>query len=223
LLKYAFQKYVRALFAAMAVAAVLGTSASVVRAQDKNAPVQGPKFGSVDVQRVYQESKSRQRDAAELQQMVVSLRAVIQKMQDYAARFLSDAEIKEMAALYEKKMPTDAEKKRLTQLEDAAAAKGARKRQLENTTAPTADESKQFAALDEAEKKGAQSLKSLGEEFGRRVDTREVELNNKTLGEIKAIITKIAQEKGLAVVYDSTTAIYTANDITEEVIKQLNK
>ena len=34
---------------------------------------------------------------------------------------------------------------------------------------------------------------------------------------------EVAKQKGLAVVFDAQVAIYTANDITDDVVKRLNK
>jgi Skp family chaperone for outer membrane proteins len=222
LTRYAFQKYIRAVLVVVSLGVLFGLSSPEARAQGTQ-PATGPKFGSVDVQRIMNESKARQRDGAELQQLVGSLREVMQKLQDSSARFLTEPEIKELAGLFEKKMPTEAEKKRISQLTDAAAIKSSTMRRLENTANATPEESKQLTDLTAAAQKGQEALKNLGGEFQRRLEAREVDLNNKTVTEIKTIIGKIAQEKGLVVVFDSAVAIYTANDITDDVIKQINK
>jgi Skp family chaperone for outer membrane proteins len=221
LTRTAFQKYIRAVLVLLMLGSLFGASVSSARAQ--NTPAAGPKFGSVDIGRINAESKARLRDEQEIQQFIGNLRTVMTKLQDYSARFLSEAEIKELAGLYEKKTPTEADKKRISTLEDAAAVKSQARRRLENTANPTPDESKQLAALDDAEKKGVEALKNLNNDFQRRLDARINELSVKMTTEVKAIIAKIAQEKGLAVVFDAAVAIYTANDITDEVIKQLNK
>lgn len=218
----AFQKYIRAALVFAGLGMLLALPSPEARAQNQP-PATGAKFGSVDVPRIMNESKARQRDGAELQQLIGTLREVVQKLQDSSARFLTEPEIKELAALFEKKMPTEAEKKRLSQLTDAAAIKSSAMRRLENTANATPEESKQLSELTAAAQKGQESLKNLGTEFQRRLEKREVELNDKTITEIRGVIAKIAQEKGLTVVFDSAVAIYTANDITDDVIKQINK
>lgn len=203
------------------VAFVLLVSVPVAHAQDKKAA--GPLFGHVDVAQVLNESKARQRDVAELTQLAGGFRKVLEELQAANARFLTEAEIKEMATLYEKVTKTDADKKRLQALEDSAAAKATRKRNLENTANPTDEQQQQFGQLRDAEEKGNNSLKAVNDDYSKKIDARQTELNNKTVGEIKNIIGKIAQDKGLSVVFDSQVAIWTANDITQDVIKQVNK
>ena len=196
---------------------------SGAQAQDKKATPPPPAFGHVDVAQVLNESKARKRDTDELTQLATTLRTVLQDLQNANVRFLSEAEIKELATLYEKPTKTDVDKKRIAALEDSASAKNDRKRKLENTPTPTDEQQQQFGKLREAEEKGQATLKAINDDFARRVDVRQTELNNKTITDIKAVIAKIAQDKGLAVVFDSQVAIYTANDITQDVIKQVNK
>ena len=40
---------------------------------------------------------------------------------------------------------------------------------------------------------------------------------------MKEAIAAVAQQRGLAVVFDSKLALYTANDVTDDVLKRLNK
>ena len=207
--------------ATLALMIIAFAATPIIAHAQKNAA--GPTFGSVDVDQVLSESKTRQRDIADLNAMVAGLRDVMQRMQEVGGRFLADAEIKELAALYEKKPPAEADKKRLADLEAKAADKSGQKRKLENTATPTEEQKKQYADLNDAEQKGQTSLKNLNDDFSRRVDARNTELSNKTVLEIKGVIAKIAQEKGLSVVFDNKVAIYTANDITADVVKAINK
>jgi Skp family chaperone for outer membrane proteins len=201
---------------------ILSFAVVPARAQKGAAPA-GTTFGSVDVGQILNESKARQKDVAELNDLVAALRGVMTQLQDGGARFLTEDQIKTLAALYEKKSPAEADKKTISDLENQAAAKSADKRRLENTANPTDEQKKQYSDLTDAEQKGQQALKNLNDEFAKRVDARDVELSNKTVTSIKGIIAKVAQEKGISVVFDSKVAIYTANDLTADVIKQLNK
>jgi len=222
-LRLTFQKNVRGAVTALFLGALLSGGMNAAWAQKGGASATGPTFASVDVGQILNESKARQRDGAELNDLVATLRGVMQQLEDGGARFLAEADIRKLEALYEKKMPTEADKKAIADLENQAASKSSDKRRLENTATPTDVEKKQFADLGDAEQKGNLVLKSLNDEFAKRVDARDVELSNKTVLSIKAIIAKVAQEKGISVVFDNKVAIYTANDITADVVKQLNK
>lgn len=212
----------RGRFAALFVAA-LALFALAPAAFAQKGATSGPAFGSVDSDQVLSESKARQQDIAVLNGMVQGLREVMQKVQESGGRFLSEAEIKEMADLYQKRTPTDAEKKRLTDLEAKAKEKSDLKRRIENTAAPTDEQKKQYADLNDLEQKSQGTLKNLNDDFSRTVNNKDIELSNKTILGIRQAVAKVAQEKGLAVVFDSKVAIYTANDITQDVIKAINK
>lgn len=215
--KRIIQNFNKTTVACLAAGAVLIGFASGVQAQT------APTFGSVNVQQVLQESKARQRDEGELRQIASTFTTARQQLQENSARFLAEAEVRELAALYEKVTPTDADKKRRTVLEEKAASLSGEKRKLENTASPTDDNKKRYATLADSEQKGAQVLQAVDAEYQRRIDQRNGELSNKILNDVKAIITRIAQERKLSVVFDSGVAIYTANDITADVVKQLNK
>jgi Skp family chaperone for outer membrane proteins len=218
-----FQKYVPAALV-LALSAVLTTfvcwGTGIAQAQQATGM---PVFGNVNVQQVLNESKQRKADFEELNGLVQSMRSAMTQLNEGGARFLTDVEIKELAALLEKKTPTDVEKKRISELDDKGSLKVVQKQRLETNNAATPEQNKQLADLNTMEQKGLVVLKALSEDYARRVEAKEVELNNKTVLAIKATIGTVAKEKGISVVYDSQVAIYTANDLTDEVIKQINK
>ncbi|GAB4452041.1 MAG: hypothetical protein OHK0029_02300 [Armatimonadaceae bacterium] len=187
--------------------------------QKSDAPV----FGSVSVQKILSESSARKRDSDELNKMVQSLREVMTSLRQQNAFFLPEAELRELASLLEKENASAVEKKRIAELFGKAAAASAEKRKLENTANPSEEQRKQFAALSDAESKGNQAINNLAGAYEKRLGEREVELNNKTVAEIRTAISEVAKQKGITVVFDEQIAIYTANDLTPDVIKQINK
>lgn len=214
---FSFQRY------RIAIALGLGLLTASFMGGAAHAQAQtAPKFGSVDMAQVLADSKARQKGSDELNGTVSTLRKVLQQLQERNARFLSEVEIKELAALYEKPTPTDAEKKRISALEDAATLKSAAKGRLENTASPTEDQRKEYGTLTATEQSGAQVLKGISDGFSQRVDARQADLQTKQLATIKAAITKLAKEQGLSVVFDSQVAYFTANDITADVVKEIN-
>ena len=179
-------------------------------------------FGSVDVNQILSESKARQKDVAEINALSGTFRNVLQQLQTGAAHYLSEAEIREYATLLEKPTPTDADKKRIAALQAGADAKSAQMTRLENVAAPTDEQKKQFTDLSDTRQKGDDVVKAIADDMSKRFDLREGDLRNKTVLDIRGVIAKVAQDKGLSVVFDSSVALYTANDITAEVIKQIN-
>ena len=68
-----------------------------------------------------------------------------------------------------------------------------------------------------------ETLMRMQDEFEQQLNTRRDEMINQMLQDIRKAVAAIAQEKGLAVVFDSTQVLYASNDITSDVIKRLNK
>ena len=84
-------------------------------------------------------------------------------------------------------------------------------------------EKKRMADLTAQQQKGDGVLKAVQETYSGRLQARREDLSNKYTSLIRNVVGKIAKDKGLTVVFDSQFALYTANDITTDVIKQLNK
>ncbi len=218
-----FQKYV----GFVAVFGVLGLSSVVTApcafAQGAKAPG-AVAFGSVDTQKVLTEYKGRQTAASEFQAAQLSLSNVLRRLDQGSARFLTDAEMKELAGLYEKDAATsDAEKKRIGVLEQKGDAAKANLTRLSSTATLDDTQKKQLADLTEAERTGNTGLTQVRDDFEKRLSKKGGDLEQKALGEVRAAVAKVAQDKGLTAVFDVNVAIYTSNDITADVVKQLNK
>ena len=182
-----------------------------------------PVFGSVDLQKCGQESKGRQASEDELRKFVQSLDSSLQRLAGSSSRFLSDTEIKELAALYEKDPASEADKKRITELEAKGDSGSAELSKLQQVGSPNDADKKRFSDLTATQQKGDSVLQSIRETYSSRVQARRDDLSLKYTNVIRETVGKIAKEKGLTVVFDSQFALYTANDITADVIKLLNK
>jgi Skp family chaperone for outer membrane proteins len=189
----------------------------------KNAPAAAPVFGSVDLQKCAQESKARQASEDELRSFVQSLDRSLQRLAGSSSRFLSDAEIKELAALYEKEPASEGDKKRIQALEAKGDASSAELSRLQQVASPSDADKKKFTDLTTEQQKGDGILQSIRDTYSARVQTRRDDLSVKYTNQIRETVSKIAKDKGLTVVFDSQFALYTANDITPDVIKVLNK
>lgn len=211
-----------AAFALGLMVSLLATAAPAAFAQ-QNAPASAPKFGSVDIDQVVAESNARKKEIGDRNVFIRNLNGVMQRLQTGSARFLNEAEMKELAGLYEKETPTDAEKKRIAGLESLAEQRGSQLVSLQNTANLNDTQRKQLTDLTESQQRGEQSMKAVADGLRERLEQRDVQNINKILLDIKGVIGKVAQEKGLTVVFDSKVAVYTANDITADVVKQLNK
>ena len=210
---------------AATLATVTGSALSLVpvRAAHAQAANTVASFGSVDFDRAVSESKARKRDLDELNTLLNTLRRVNATLQQGSAGFLNETEFKKLAALYEKDPPTEAEKKEIAQLEQAGDSRKAEVARLQSTPQPTPDQNKRLNELNGISQQGNQNLQQLSDEFQARLRKREEELTTKTIAVIREAVGVVAKTKGLAVVFDNKVALYTANDITADVVKQVNK
>ncbi len=206
---------------ALTMIALFGAAQSggVARAQAP-APAQ---FGMVDIGRVLNESKSRQAVGAELQRTEAVFQGVLQRLSGGSARFLSEDEILQLAALYENQKSTDVEKKKLIVLEEKSDGMKREMTTLQNTPSPDAAQTARFTALSAMQDKGVESFNKLNRTLSARLQDKERDAAQKSLATVRLSVAKIAKAKGLAVVFTGDIAVYATVDVTDEVIKDVNK
>jgi Skp family chaperone for outer membrane proteins len=229
-----FQNYVRCVGALAAGAAALGVLAvpggavlSPVQAEDA-APASAVAavtsgFGSVDMQKCAQEAKQRQDLEDQWNAYEDLLEKSIQRLGGGSARFLSEAQIRELAAIYEKDEPSSADLKRRDDLEQMADGFSAEMAKIQQNPTPTDVDNKRLQELTASKQAGEKVLHSLQDDYQTRAAKRRDELVTKLTAQIRDAVGKVAKTKGLTVVFDASVAVYTQNDITAEVIKTLNK
>lgn len=214
--------------AAVAAAIVLGTLSGVsvsgglgeARAADASP---ASTFGNVDMQRCVQESKLRQQSEDEFHAFGQSLDNALKKLASGSNRLLSEQDLRALAALYEKSQLTPTEQKQQADLEAKADTAGGELSRLQQNASPSDAEKKRFTELTQAQQKGDATLQAIRDDYNARLQQHRDDVFQKMLGEIRTVVAKVAKEKGLSVVFDSQTAVYTPNDITADVIKALNK
>jgi Skp family chaperone for outer membrane proteins len=180
-------------------------------------------FASVNIGRCVLESKQQQQNQQEMDALNSRLTNAFQLLQQNAAHFLTEKEMRELADLYEKPQPSAEEKKRIGALEAIAGKKKADLKVLETTPSLNDAQKKQLEDLTNQQQVGVQMLQTIGDGYKDRVEKKELELAQKFDTELRAAITKVAQDKGYSVVFDNKTAVYAANDATNDVLKVLNK
>ena len=200
-----------------------GGNVSAARAQGNRAPGTVASFGSVDVQRILNEYRVRQQSTQEVETLRQNLSKSLQRLDQGGAAFLAEAKVRELARLYEKAGPTDDDKKRITALEGEATGLRDEVTRLENKATPNDQEKARLAELTNNQQRGRDTLQTLQQDYETRLQQRNGELLQKITTDVKAAIARVAQDKNVSVVFDAQVAVYTANDLTGDVIKQLNK
>lgn len=186
------------------------------------APAAAPKFGHVDVGRLVNESKGRQTAGNELTQLRDRYFDVLRRLDQSSARFLSEQEATQLSKLYEKTAPTEDDKKQIGALEAKGDAQSGQLTRLQNVASPDQAQSTQLAQLSDARDKGTQNLQKIADGYQNALKAKEQEINQRILADIRVAVAKVAQQKGLTVVFTGDIAVYTQNEITDDVLKVLN-
>ncbi|MGQ9487180.1 MAG: OmpH family outer membrane protein [Armatimonadota bacterium] len=178
-------------------------------------------FGMVDLKRVVDEYEQRKVLESQLQQMNDQMRAKLQWRANNL--LLEEAEIAEYENLASLSNPTEQQKQRMQQIEQKSQQLNQELSQLRQKNPPSEQEIQRINQLTAIENRNKEVLLQQQDQFERQLSARRDEMINQLLQDIRKAVAAIAQEKGLAVVFDSTQVLFASSDITNDVIKRLNK
>ena len=105
-------------------------------------------------------------------------------------------------------------KRELTTLQNTPAS-------AQNSAAAT--QSGRLQTLNDMQGKGTESLQKLAATLEGKFKEAQDASERKVLGQIRSAVAKIAKNKNLSAVFSSDMALYATTDITDDVLKDLNK
>lgn len=178
-------------------------------------------FGMVDLKRVVDEYEQRKTMEGQLQQLRDQMRAKLQWRANNL--LLEDAEITEYENLSSLANPTDQQRQRLQAIEQKSQQLNQELSQLRQKNPPSEQEVQRINQLTAAENRNRENLARIQDDYEQQLNARRDEMINQMLQEIRKAVAAVAQEKGLAVVFDSTQVLFASNDITNDVIRRLNR
>lgn len=178
-------------------------------------------FGMVDLKRVVDEYEQRKTLESQLQQMRDQMRAKLQWRANNL--LLEEAEITEYENLASITNPTDQQKQRMQQIEQKSQQLNQELSQLRQKNPPSEQEVQRINQLTAIENRNKETLMRMQDEYEQQLNTKRDEMINQMLQDIRKAVAAVAQEKKLAVVFDSTQVLYASNDITSDVIRRLNR
>ncbi|MBV9850262.1 MAG: OmpH family outer membrane protein [Armatimonadetes bacterium] len=178
-------------------------------------------FGSVEVSRVLAGYTKKATYDQQINQLHAKLQGYIQ--QQASSPMLSKEDQAQLGALLAKPNPTDQDRTAISQLQQKSTQAVQTLAALQQKQNPTDADKAQLADLLKQQDAGQQALQEVGRTYQDQEQQANEQLSQKLSQEVKAAIVEVAKARGLAVVFDSQVAIYTANDITDDVVKRLNK
>jgi len=134
-------------------------------------------------------------------------------------------EQQQLEALLAKPNRTDVENAKVNELENKSSHDSQTLAALQQKPpAQLTDADKgQLTALTSQHQSGTQALQAISDQYQDQFNAAQTKIQSDFTDQVKAAIAAVAKEKNLAVVFDANVAIYTSNDITDDVLKRLNK
>ncbi len=202
-------------------AAALTLASGMAHAAHDAAPAGSPQFGSVDINKIQAQSTRKTKYDADLHALADKLD--FQFKQQAASVMLTETEQTELGGLLGKNNQSDADKARITALQTEATKSAQDLSDLQQKKEPTPADTARLATLTSQYQAGQQALQKIGDQYQAQIKALSDKDNAEFTQSVREAISVVAQQKGLAVVFTSDIAVYTANDITDDVVKRINK
>ena len=186
------------------------------------APAGGvPVFGSVDISKLQTDSTRKAKYDDQLHALADRLDAAFKAQAQ--SMMLSPADQNELGTLLNTPRPTDADRARITALETKASQASDQLIALQQKKDPTPADTAQLGVLTDLSTTGQKTVQDIGAGYQAQLKKLSDDDNAAFTQSVKDAIAAVAQQRGLTVVFTSDVAVYTTNDITDDVIKRINK
>ena len=177
-------------------------------------------FGGVDLARILAGYNKKADLDSQIQALNQKLQAQFSAQQN--SPLLTRDQITRLGVLVSKTPRTDAETAEMTSLQQQSAAASQELTTLQQKVNPTDADKARLTILTTQLQGGQQALQEISTSYTTQVQAEQDRLSARLSDQVKAAIAAVAQQRGLAAVFNSQYAVYTANDITDEVLRRLN-
>ena len=178
-------------------------------------------FGSVDIAKLQTDSSRKTKYDTELRALADRLDATFKAQAQ--SLMLSAADQNQLGTLLNTPRPTVADQAQITALQTKAAQAQAQLTDLQQKKDPTPGDTAQLGVLTDLNNNGQKILSDIGAGYQAQLKKLSDDDNKAFTQIVKDAIAAAAKERGLSMVFTSDVAVYTTNDITDDVIKRINK
>lgn len=218
-------KRYRGVFAVIITGLILGVlAAGAGIAADAKSTV--PVFAIVDFGKAfdgYEKKKTLEGDlklAAQQAQMKLDLRI--------ANKLLTTEEYAQLVELKLKAKPTDVELKKIDEILNLSKQREQELLSLQQKNPPNDADKLRLAQLGDQIKKSEQEHKDVGTKYDADLTKQSMDLSAQLIQDLNVAVAAIAKEKGITVVFnksstDAVIVVYCSLDITDDVLKRINK
>ncbi|RYG19164.1 OmpH family outer membrane protein [bacterium] len=178
-----------------------------------------PKFATVDIEKVFAESKLRETNSVALQTAGKSRENVLTFL--FQNRAMENADAQKYAELAVKEKPTPTETQEIARLKAAAEEATRKHRDLMTKKEPTDAEKTQMTTYASNVQAKQAFLGRLEGEYQNQIRDMQGDLRQKTLDRVTEVVRGLAAKQGFTVVFNTSAAPYASNDLTPDALKAL--
>ncbi len=181
---------------------------------------QTQKFGVCDLSSVANSSKYGKRKMQEIETARSKYFSILTFLRQNP--FISRSEAQKFRDLSLSNSLTPAQQKDLDELKAGAQRLREEFERLVNMRNPSESEQRRIQELAVAREEIMQIQNTWGEEFARTLNDQFESAKEDVHNKVKAAVKKLGRRDGFSVIFDSNSAPYAANDVTDELLKVMD-
>lgn len=179
-------------------------------------------YGVVDFARVINEAEVAKKNLTELEQLQQRYNTLLQNLQ--ANLLLKDDERQELyGVITSATAPTEAQQKRVQDITALSQQRAQELATLRQKPAPSETEKLALDQYTQMETKSREALQGLAQQLDAQLQDRLQKSRQEVRTQVKDAIAAVAKEKKITLVFDTEAVLFCDNDLTDEVIKRINK
>jgi Skp family chaperone for outer membrane proteins len=178
------------------------------------------KFGVVDLGKVAEDSKLGMRKRAEFDGRRNKMTALLQFVSEN--RVLSRAQGSQLKDLMLIASPTAAQQDDLKRLQDTIRSQKNELETLMRLTNPQPAQLQRANELSAMANEALEMARDWNQDFGGEMGQLAQQSQQEVIDKARAASQKVAQRGGFTLVFEASVAVYAANDITQDAIKQMD-
>ncbi|RMG26019.1 MAG: OmpH family outer membrane protein [Armatimonadetes bacterium] len=182
---------------------------------------QTPKFGVVNLSTVADKSKLGQREKDAFNAFRTKANNLLTFVNNN--KVMTAQQRDRLISLWLKDNPTAAETQELEQLKSAIQTASSRYAELVRKSNPTPDELQELSEKSALAGVTQDILPQLQGFVGQELQARAEQKQTDVLAKARAAAAKYGKEQGFSVIFDQDVAPYAANDVTDEVVKVMDR
>jgi len=179
------------------------------------------KFGSVDMEKVFNDAEATKANQAKLQEYVNKRMEVLRFIG--RNQVMNPTDVKTYADLSLKESPTPTEQTQLTKITGDAQSATTAQQALVQKQNPTPDELGKLNSFSSNAQQNQAAVATLKDQYGAEAEKKQTELRNEVLDKVRTTVASLAKKDGYTTVFTTDCAPYSANDLTQDALNSINK